>query len=274
MMKRSGFAWVTGSASGLGLALTTELLNRGWRVVATDLDDQRLTAVASERGWDAERCHLEKLDVRERDQWRRCLEAVPADWGAPRLLCNLAGYLLPGRVLETPDEAVDRHLDINVKGLVFGCRTLGTAMVASGGGHIINVASLAGVAPIPGIALYSTSKFAVRGFSLALAQELAPLGVKVSVVCPDAIETPMLKLQESWEEAALTFSGGRALTTEEVVRALMGLVARPRRELLLPASRGWMAKLGNSFPGLTDLLARPLRQRGLREQRRRLSGSR
>ena len=271
--KDQGFAWVTGSASGLGLALTRTLLASGWRVLASDIDGERLQALAMEYAWPMERCRLETLDIRDPARWRELLTAASAHWEAPVLLCNVAGYLLPGKVLETGDEQVDRHFDINVKGLVHGCRVVGESMVAAGRGHIINVASLAGVAPIPGIALYSASKFAVRGFSLALAQELAPAGVQVSVLCPDAIETPMLKLQEDWEEAALTFSGGHVLSTDNVVQTILALVARPEREKLLPGGRGWMAKLGNAFPGMVDMLAGPLRRRGLKAQRRRLSKS-
>jgi len=267
------FAWVTGSASGLGRALTTALLARGWRVLATDIDRDRLNAAAADSQWNPERCSLQTLDVRDPGRWRDLLSAPPEGWGRPSLLCNVAGYLLPGRVLETADEQVDRHLDINVKGLIHGSRVVGQAMADAGRGHIINIASLAGVAPVPGIALYSTSKFAVRGFSLALAQELAPAGVAVSVICPDAIETPMLTLQESWEEAALTFSGGRVLTTDEVVGNILAVIDRPCRERLLPASRGWMAKLASAFPGLAERLDKPLRRRGLRAQRRRLSRS-
>ncbi len=272
-MTRDGFAWVTGSASGLGRALTTALLARGWRVLATDIDRDRLAAVAVESEWDTARCSLQTLDIRDAGRWRELLSSRPEGWGLPLLLCNVAGYLLPGWVLETADEQVDLHLDINVKGLIHGSRVVGLAMAEAGRGHIINIASLAGVAPVPGIALYSTSKFAVRGFSLALAQELAPAGVSVSVICPDAIETPMLELQESREEAALTFSGGRVLTTDEVVGDILAVIDRPRRERLLPASRGWMAKLASAFPGLAERLAQPLRRRGLKAQRRRRSGA-
>lgn len=271
--KDQGFAWITGSASGLGLALTRTLLAAGWRVLACDINGERLQTLAVDYTWPMERCRLESMDIRDPARWRQVLEAVPESWGAPVLLCNVAGYLLPGKVLETDDEQVDRHFDINVKGLIHGCRVLGRVMAQAGRGHIINVASLAGVAPIPGIGLYSASKFAVRGFSLALAQELAPAGVQVSVLCPDAIETPMLKLQEDWEEAALTFSGGHVLSPEEVVQALLALIAKPRRERLLPGSRGWMARLGGAFPGMAELMAEQLRRRGLRAQRRRLSQS-
>lgn len=267
-------AWVTGSASGLGAALTTALLRGGWQVLASDINADGLSRTAADAGWDERRCRLVTLDVREPAQWRSHLAAVSEDWGVPTLLCNVAGYLLPGYILETPDDQIDRHLDINVKGLIHGCRVVGEAMVEAGRGHIINIASLAGVAPIPGIGLYSTSKFAVRGFSLLLAQELAPKGVRVSVVCPDAIETPMLKLQEDWDEAALTFSAPRALGTADVVRTIERLILHPRDEVLLPGWRGWLAKLGNSFPVLSRQLSAPLREKGLREQRRRHSAGR
>ncbi|MFE8070259.1 SDR family oxidoreductase [Marinobacteraceae bacterium S3BR75-40.1] len=262
-------SWVTGSASGLGRALTGALLARGHRVVATDINMVGLERAAQADHWPVERCYLAPLDVRSAEQWQVLLGQVQSIWGLPRALFNSAGYLLPGHMLDSDDEQLDRHLDINLKGTMHGCRVLGRAMREAGQGQLINIASLAGVAPIPGIGFYSASKFAVRGFSLALAQELAPAGVQVSVVCPDAIETPMLKLQETWDEAALTFSGGQVLTTEQVTRALLRLLDKPRMEVLLPRSRGWLAKLGNCFPALQGYLAARLRRKGLAAQRAR-----
>src|SRR5205823_4569252 len=110
-------------------------------------------------------------------------------------------------------------------------------------GHIINIASMAALAPIPGISLYSASKYAVRGFSLAAAQELRAHGVYVTVVCPDAVQTPMLDAQLAHDEAAATFSGPRLLTVEEVGRAIIGQgLARRPLEIYLPPSRGWLAR--------------------------------
>ena len=163
-------------------------------------------------------------------------------------LFNIAAYLKPGYIHETDPQEIDRHIDINVKGLIIGSQLAAKHMVEQGKGHIVNIASLGGIAPIPGIALYSTSKFAVRGFSLALAQELKPLGVKVTVICPDAIQTPMLALQEDYDEAALTFSGPKALSLEDIEKIVFAeVLPNAPIEVTLPWQRGALAKLGGAF---------------------------
>src|SRR5690606_20076022 len=123
------------------------------------------------------------------------LGEIIASHGSLDLLLNVAGVLRPGHVHVLSAGEIDLHLDVNAKGVMYGTQAAAREMVRHGGGQIINIASMAALAPIPGIALYSASKFAVRAFSLAVAYELAPHNVRVSVICPDAVSTPMLDLQ-------------------------------------------------------------------------------
>jgi 3-oxoacyl-[acyl-carrier protein] reductase len=264
--------FLTGSASGVGLHLTQRFIAAGHRVVATDINFAALQALAKDGGWPEESVLVRKLDITKNTQWQTLWVEVLERWQAIDILCNVAGYLKPGMIHETGFEEIDRHIDINVKGLMLGSKIAATQMVAQGRGHIINVASLAGVAPIPGIALYSASKFAVRGFSLALAQELKPHNVSVTVICPDAIETPMLILQEDYDEAALTFSGRQALTVEDIGQLVFDKVLKHCPvEVTLPGYRGVLAKIGSAFPGLTFLLAERLSKSGRAEQAKRKS---
>ena len=127
------------------------------------------------------------------------------------------------------------------------------------------------MAPIPGISLYSASKFAVRGYSLAVAQELAPHNVQVTVLCPDAIRTPMLDLQKDYEEAALTFSGSRFLSAREVSQSLQELIEAGQRgrapvERTLPWSRGLLARIASFAPATNMKLAGMLKRKGLKKQ--------
>src|SRR5690606_5033294 len=125
-------------------------------------------------------------------------------------------------------------------------------------------------APVPGLSLYGASKYAVRAFSLAAAVELRPRGVAVTVVCPDAVATPMLDKQEHYEEAAITFSAPRVLSPEEVADALTGVVIDRRPlELALPRSRKWMARTVDLFPSLGPRLAPVFQRLGRRAQKRR-----
>ncbi len=262
---------VTGAASGIGRALVGELATRGARVLAADLREAALAATATADGWPADRVARRAFDVRDPVGWLEAVEAACRAGDGLDVLLNVAGYLKPGGLAELTPAEIDRHLDVNVKGVMHGTVVAASAMRRAGRGHIVNVASMAALAPIPGLALYSASKFAVRAFSLAVAAECAADGVAVSVLCPDAVETPMLAVQEDHPAAALTFSG-RTLTVAEVVAAVLDriLVDRPL-ELDLPASRGWMARLANLAPGVAARVDPLLRSRGRAAQARRKS---
>lgn len=262
--------WLTGSASGLGLHLTECFIRRGYRVVATDINIDRLQEIAQERLWPQENLATHKLDVRNGDNWREIRDNILQRWGCVDYLFNIAGVIKPGHLYEVTETDINIHMDINVKGVMLGCRVIAEHMLQRESGHIVNIASTAGLAAIPGIGLYSSSKFAVRAYTLALAEELRPYNVNVTVVCPDAIETPMLDKQLDFDEAALTFSGGKTLKVEDLERAVFAQVI-PKRplELCLPLDRGAMAKAANLFPGVTQYVTKQLRKKGLSELKRR-----
>lgn len=256
--------FLTGAASGIGRHLCGVLSAAGHRVLATDVDDAGLARAQAEDGWPAGAVVHHRLDVRVPAAWDAALAAALSRFGQVDVLLNVAAYLKPGAGWAADVEEVDRHLDTNVKGVVHGTRTLGRYFVtAQRRGHIVNFGSLASLAPVPGLTLYSASKFAVRAFSLASAQELKPHGVAVTVVLPDAVQTPMLELQVDYPEAALTFSGARPLTVEDIHRLMLEVVL-PRRplEVSLPFHRGALARLVSVFPGLAPLLAPLLDRKG------------
>lgn len=271
-MNDSQVVWITGCASGMGLHLAGAFLGRGYRVVATDIDEVGLQARARERHWPADRVMLRVLDVRDACAWEALDKEVARHWGRLDILINNAGYIRPGFLKETSADEVDLHLDINLKGVIHGSRVAAQRMVEAGRGHIINIASMAALAPIRGLGLYSTAKFGVRAFSLVLAQELASQGVYVTTVCPDLIKTAMYDKQLDYQkEAALTFSGGKILTVEDMERVFFEqILPKKPMEILVPNSRGWLAKAGNLMPGLStyvaDYLARIGEKRLLKER--------
>ena len=269
---------VTGCASGIGRHIAAELVTREKYVLLTDINLKALDTLVRELkqvpGYDSSRLVHLKLDVTKPTQFDQALKLAINTWGRVDVMMNVAGYLLPGYVHEVPASEVDRHFDINTKGVVHGTQSAARVMVEAGHGHIINIASLAALAPIPGIALYSASKFAVRGFSLAAGMELARHGVKVTVVCPDAVRTPMLDLQKDYDEAAMTFSGGKLLTVDDVARVIFDRVLPKKpREVHIPYHRGLMARLGNEFPFMADLLSSTLRKQGRKKQAKYEKGS-
>ena len=258
---------VTGCASGIGRHVATQLAKRGARAYLTDKNFGALREVAWQEGWDAERLKVRGLEVTDADAWEEVVREVTETFGRLDVLLNIAGVLRPGYLHEASPSEVDFHLDINTKGTIYGTLHAARVMTRQGAGHIVNVASLAGVIPTPGNALYCASKFAVRGFSVAAAAELREHGVYVSVICPDAVKTPMLDLQKTRREAALTFTG-RALEVEEVSAALFRALERRPVEVLVPASRGLQFKLLGLAPGLVRRLHPTFRKQGLGAQAR------
>lgn len=267
-----GAMLLTGCASGIGAHLAGALSARGHKVLATDVDEAALSARAAKAGWDPASVKLQKLDVREAEAWESALDAAEAAWGAVSVVMNIAGVLRPAFIHQIRPEDIDFHLDVNVKGTALGVRAAAARMVRRGAGHIINFGSLASLAPVPGISLYSASKFAVRGLSLAAATELRPRGVAVSLVMPDAVQTPMLDLQLDYEEAAVTFSGDRALTVEDIGRLILDKVLPERPlEVTIPLGRGALARLANAAPEASAILAPILTKRG-RERQAKMRG--
>ncbi len=265
---------VTGCASGIGLSLADRLFRDGHRVMATDINAEALEAVAAERGWSRSKAVLLKThDVRDCASWEHCVDALIEHWGQLDILMNIAGILVPGYTHEVDQGHVDKHRDINVKGVMVGTSVASAAMVRQGFGHIISMASLAGVTPVPGLAVYSGSKHAVRGFTLSAALDLAEHGVDVSVVCPDAVDTPMLDLQRDYEEAVLAFSGSRPLSVDDVVVAIVEevMVEKTLEKLLAPkyTGRTKLARVVSVLPEVGARLGPVMRAVGRRQYKRR-----
>ncbi len=262
---KGSVAVMTGCASGIGAALGKAMLDRGYRLVLTDIDAAGLTRNFGQ--YEGESVILADLDIRDENAWRKVLDTAFERWNRLDILLNVAGYLEPAYSHECEPEQIARHMRINAEGPMLGTRLAAERMVAQGNGHIINIASLAGVAPVPGLSMYVASKFALRGFSLAVAQELREHGVYVTVICPDAVQTPMLDMQVDYPQAALTFSGGRVLTTEDIVDVILDrAIPRKPLEILVPGSRGFLARIASFFPGVTFLLGDRLTRKGRRRQ--------
>lgn len=255
---------ITGAASGIGRAVAELLAARGDQVWAGDVDLDGLGELAER--W-PKQLTTAVLDVRAAEQWDRVLDDAERAHGPLDVVLNVAGVLAPDRVTAVSDDDVDRQIDVNIKGVIFGTRAAAQRMVPRGRGQIINVGSLASLTPVPGLSIYAASKFAVRGFSLSAAYELAGTGVAVTLVLPDAVETPMLDLQKDRDEAVLTFSG-RVLQVDEVRDAIVDAMKRRPIELAIPATRGRLAKAAALWPAASRALLPLFETLGRRGQRR------
>jgi len=234
-------------------------------VTATDLYESALVVIGRQDGW-SRNVFSAALDVRDPEAWESVWARAEAANGPVDRLINNAGFLAPDWAKEFAAADVHTHFDVNVKGVVFGTQKALRMMTGRGSGHIINIGSLAGLSPVPGLSLYAGSKFAVRGFSLSVAAELQGTGVTLTLLEPDAIATPMLDLQSSRPEAELTFSGGRVLSPADIEVALDEAFAKRPLELIVPTGRGILARAAGLMPGLGMKVVPLLRRLGRRGQ--------
>ncbi len=186
-------AIVTGGASGIGFAFGAELAARGATVVLADRDGD----AAAERAAELDRSRKGsvrgvELDVRDEDAVRAVVVDTIDRSGAVDLLFNNAGISAGGPTHELTGEHWDRVIDVNLRGVVNGVLAAYPLMIEQGHGHIVNTASGAGLVAPPFVTAYAATKHAVVGLSLGLRPEAALHGVRVSVLCPGAVETPIL----------------------------------------------------------------------------------
>ena len=226
--------FLTGCASGIGKHMAGVLYARGAHLFLTDLNLEALTSQVAQAGWDRSRVHLYRLDVRDAIQWDHAMNDATAKLGGLDYMFNIAGVSMGRYAHECTPKDIDFVIDINTKGTLYGTSAAARRMVAAGSGHIINIASLAGLAPTPGMSLYCASKFAVRGYCMAILSELKPHNVAVSCICPDAVETPMLHQEALEPEAAISFSCDRILTVQDVERAILTAMEKKTAEILIP----------------------------------------
>ncbi len=213
---------ITGGGRGIGRATGAAFAARGARVCLADLD----LPVAHEAAREID-AYAFGVDVTSRASFTQCVDEVVARVGAIDVLVNNAGVMPLGGFLDEADALSATTLDVNVWGLIHGMRIVVPAMVERGGGHVVNVASMAGKMPVPGMAVYNASKFAALGLSLAVRAELAATGVSVSAVLPSAVRTGLAS-------GVPLGHGMPTVDPEDVARAIVRSVHSRRAEIPVP----------------------------------------
>lgn len=184
-------AIVTGGGSGIGAALTRALVAEGAHVLCADLDAAAAESVASSADGPGS-VKARRMDVTSADEVLEAVDAVVVEHGRLDLIFNNAGITFLGDTEELTLDQWNAIIDVNVRGVVHGVHAAYPRMIAQGGGHIVNTASMGGLMAAGLMTSYVTTKHAVVGLSLALRSEAAAHGVGVTVVCPAAVDTPIL----------------------------------------------------------------------------------
>lgn len=209
-------AFITGGASGIGLAMARRFAAEGMKIVIADIEQGALDAAVEDlKGRNADVLGI-LLDVRDRAAFAAAAEQVRATFGDVHVLCNNAGVGAGGPILEQSYKDWDWTLGVNLDGVVNGLQTFLGDMVAHGEpAHVVNTASLAGIFGAPRMAAYCASKFAVVGLSESVLHDLAETQVKVSVLCPGFVKTNIFESQRNRPEELQNDAAPRERTAEQ-----------------------------------------------------------
>ncbi len=179
---------VTGAGSGIGRASAIRFAEEGARVTCVDIDGASVGAVAREIG---DQAYAVTADVSDAAAVKAYTDDTVARWGGLHVVFNNAGVNIPGVFHEVPDEVVDRTLDVNVKGCIYGCRYAIPHMLRGGGGSLINTTSVNGLVAEPFLTIYATSKGAIVMLSKGIALDYAKQGIRCNALAPGWVDTPI-----------------------------------------------------------------------------------
>ena len=181
-------ALVTGGARGIGEGIVRRFVAEGARVMISDVLDAEGEALAAALG---EAAAFHHHDVTDRAQWQTVLDATEARFGQLDILVNNAGVIVFKRLEDLSEAEIRRLIDINLMGVIHGTQLAIPALERAGGGAVVNMSSADGIAGANSLSVYCATKFAVRGFTKAMALELGPRGIRVNSIHPGGIYTPL-----------------------------------------------------------------------------------
>ncbi|MBN2158792.1 MAG: SDR family oxidoreductase [Spirochaetes bacterium] len=230
---------ITGAGSGLGRALALEFAALKWRIAVAEINTKRMketAALIKKAGGKA----LEiPCDVTKPAEFTRALNTLKKEWGGVDILVNNAGVAAAGFMEKIPLPEWEWIMNINLKSLIYGCRTFIPLFKEQGSGYIVNVASNAGIAALPEMVSYNVTKAGVIALSETLRTELAPHNIGVSVVCPTFFKTNLMDQFTSPDERqrimASTFFEKSRTTSEKVARHVVSSIKKGRLYVITQA---------------------------------------
>jgi NADP-dependent 3-hydroxy acid dehydrogenase YdfG len=234
-------AVVTGAGSGIGQALAIELGRSGASVAISDVDTEGLAQTEEQLKAIGVPVKTDRLDVTEREAFLLYADAVKEHFGKVNQIYNNAGIAFTGDVEVSQFKDIERVMDVDFWGVVNGTKAFLPHLIASGDGHVVNVSSVFGLFSVPGQAAYNSAKFAVRGFTEALRQEMILAGhpVKVTTVHPGGIKTAIARNATAAEgldpeELAKLFDKKLAMTSpQKAARIILDGVQKNRARVLV-----------------------------------------
>ena len=264
-------AAVTGAGSGIGQALAVELARSGASVAISDVDTEGLAATEEQLKVIGAPVKADRLDVTEREAFELYADAVKAHFGKVNQIYNNAGIAFIGDIEVSQFKDIERVMDVDFWGVVNGTKAFLPHLIASGDGHVINISSVFGIFAVPSQSAYNAAKFAVRGFTESLRQEMlvAKRPVKVTCVHPGGIKTNIARNADQaegrdHEKLSKEFDKLARMNPEKAARVILRAVEKGRARVLV----GWDAHALDAFVRLTGsgyqgISARFSKSRGL-----------
>lgn len=252
---------VTGGSEGVGAAAARLFAEAGANLMLVARNRKNLEAIAAELR-DKAHVAIFPMDVSDAASCADLVKKTVFEFGRIDVLVNNAGFHARGNVEAVTADELARTIDVNLRAPIVLMRLVLPHIHESGGGAIINVASLAGRTPVPGSAAYSASKFGLRAFTFSLAEEIRDSGIKLAVVSPGPIATQFI-LADIDKTSDLTFSQPMS-SAEEVAQAILDLCGNNRREQAMPAMSGVLTTLSYLMPWLGRALRPALERKGSR----------
>jgi NAD(P)-dependent dehydrogenase (short-subunit alcohol dehydrogenase family) len=245
-------AIITGGAGGIGKALAEEMGARGCYLVLADINSELLEKTAAELRASGAQLDAKTVDVRDAAQVQALVDAAHQKLGRIDYVFNNAGVNVCAEIRDTTLEDWNRLIDVNLRGVIHGVHAAYPIMCEQGFGHIINTASAAGLIPAAAEGAYAATKHAVVGLSSTLRIEAASFGVKVSVVCPGLVDTPILDSTSYVKldpKALRKISPGKPVPPRKAAKQILRGVERNRFYIVLTATVHALWRLHRYAPG-------------------------
>jgi short-subunit dehydrogenase len=250
---------VTGAASGLGRGIALNFARAGCDLVLADINQAGMEETASLVEAIGRNCLVKRVDVSNRADMEALADEVLSEWGRVDVLVNNAGVGVGGELDTIPLDDIEWITGINLMGEIYGTRLFLPQMIRRGEGHVVNVGSLSSLVALPLHIAYTTTKFALAGFSELLWAEARNHGVGVTLVCPGAVSTNIgstfrshyrSEKQRANEEKFTAMLANKGMDPEEAGRMVVEAVSRNKFLLLIGGEAYFMYYFKRFFPGL------------------------
>jgi len=251
---------VTGGSGGIGGAIVKSLSYYGANVVSIfcanhpeDQADENIICL--------------KANLTIPAEWDRLLSFTISKFGRIDVLINCAGILEPGKFTSLDNSQISRMIDLNLTSVLTGIHKSLVIMKNQKAGHIVNISSIGGLVPMPYSAVYSATKFAIRGFTFSLAQELKDSGIKLSLITPGAVSTKMLYDEAQDKNTSIAFVSD-PISPDEVSNIVLKVICKPKIEIIIPKDQALSSKLITYSPSLFSKFYNIIHKVGLINKRR------